>query len=193
MRYQAVIFDLFGTLVDFRTEAEYREAAAKVARILGAPLNDFRKVWVSTLRDRDRGLFGSLEGDLENAARLLGLQTSVEQIRQAAEVRLKLYHKNLTPRRGAIETLTALRTSGLKTGLIAGCAWEVPDLWHNTLFVPLIDFAVFSCVAGLSKPEPRIYKLACEGLKVPNAPYPYTSYIAAGSPRVAGADYHESP
>ena len=166
MKYQAVIFDLFGTLLDFLTDDEYKAAHANVAEILGAPLDDFRQVWSSTIRDRDRGFFGSLEGDLANAARLLGLKPGADQLHRAAEVRLKLYAKNLTPRKGAIETLTALRASGLKVGLITGCAWEVPALWPDTHFVPLMDFTVFSCVAGMSKPDPRIYELACEGLGV---------------------------
>ena len=166
MKYQAVIFDLFGTLVDFLTDDEYKAAHARVAEILDAPLSDFRRIWSQTIRERDRGLFGSLEGDLGNAARLLGLQASVDQLHRAAEVRLKLYARHLTPRKGAIETLTALRASGLKVGLITGCAWEVPALWPDTHFVPLMDFTVFSCVAGMSKPDPRIYELACEGLDV---------------------------
>ena len=166
MKYQAVIFDLFGTLVDFLTDDEYKAAHAKVAAILNVPLDDFRRVWAQTLSQRDKGLFGSLEGDLANAARLLGLQQSVDQLHKAAEVRLKLYSKNLTPRKGAIETLNALHTAGLKTGLISGCAWEVPLLWPNTLFASLIEAPVFSCSVGLSKPEPKIYELACEGLGV---------------------------
>ena len=166
MRYQAVIFDLFGTLVDFLSDEEYKAAHARVAEILGTPLDDFRRVWSQTLPERDKGLFGSLEGDLGNAARLLGLQTSADQIHRAAEVRLKLYGRNLTPRNGAIETLTSLRASSMKTGLITGCAWEVPELWPSTLFLPLVDSPVFSCSVGMSKPEPRIYELACEGLGV---------------------------
>ena len=186
MRYQAVIFDLFGTLVDFLTDKEYAAGRAEVAAVLDAPLDDFRRVWSTTHRDRDRGLFGSPEGDLANAARLLGLQTSAEQIRQAAQVCLKLYHKNLTPRKGAIETLTALRANGLKTGLITGCAWEIPALWPDTAFVPLFDHTVFSCVAGMSKPQSEIYHLACERLGIQPE---HCLYVGdGGSNELAGAE-----
>ena len=166
MKYQAVIFDLFGTLVDFLTDDEYKAAHAQVAAILSAPLDDFRKVWSSTIRERDTGRFGSLEGDLLNALQVLGLQATDDQIRQAVNTRLDLFRRSLTPRKGAVETLTALRARGLKTGLISVCAWEIPTLWPDSAFAPLMDFSVLSCSVGLLKPEPEIYRLACKGLGV---------------------------
>jgi putative hydrolase of the HAD superfamily len=166
MRYKAVIFDLFGTLVDLLSEEEYKAGHAQWTAVLNAPFDDFRKVWSSTIVERDTGRFGSLEGDLLNALGSLGLQATDDQIRQAVNTRLDLFRKNLAPRKGAVETLAALRARGLKTALISVCGGEIPSIWPETAFAPLMDCAVFSCSVGLMKPEPEIYHLACKELGV---------------------------
>jgi len=166
VRYQAVIFDLFGTLVDLLSEEEYKAGHAQWTAVLNAPFDDFRKVWSSTIVERDTGRFGSLKGDMLNALQVLGLQATDDQIRDAMNTRFDLFRRNLAPRKGAIETLTALRARGLKTALISVCGWEIPPIWAETAFPPLMDCTVFSCVAGLMKPDPQIYLLASEGLGV---------------------------
>jgi FMN phosphatase YigB (HAD superfamily) len=41
---------------------------------------------------------------------------------------------------------------------------EIPLLWPETDFAGAIDRPIFSCIAGLKKPDERIYHLACEQL-----------------------------
>ena len=183
---KAVIFDLFGTLVDLLSEEEYKAGHAQWTAGLNAPQDDFRKVWSSTIVERDTGRFGSLEGDLLNALRVLGLQATDDQIRQAMNARLDLFRKNLTPRKGAIETLTALRARGLKTALISVCGGEIPPIWPETDFAPLMDCTVFSCVVGLMKPEPKIYQLACQDLGIRPDECLYVG--DGGSHELAGAE-----
>ena len=72
--------------------------------------------------------------------------------------------RSLTPRSDAVETLTQLKQRGYSLGLISDCSPEVPLLWQETPFVPLIDTVIFSCVVGLKKPDSRIYRLACQNL-----------------------------
>ena len=55
---------------------------------------------------------------------------------------------------------------GQKLGLITVCSQEVADIWDETPFAGLFDATVFSSSVGLSKPDPRIYELACERLGV---------------------------
>src|SRR5207237_8247192 len=55
---------------------------------------------------------------------------------------------------------------GLRRGLISDCSIEVPTLWSRTLIASYIEEPIFSCSAGLKKPDPRIYQLACDRLRV---------------------------
>ena len=58
----------------------------------------------------------------------------------------------------------ALREAGLRTGLVSNASVQTPELWRETSLAPVVEVPVFSSDAGLSKPDPRIYRLACEGL-----------------------------
>jgi putative hydrolase of the HAD superfamily len=166
MKYDAVVFDLFGTLVDYLPEQDHDDASSKLAAVLGVPVDVYRRVWSLTMPDRDVGRFGSVEADIENAVRILGIHPDRALIEEAAQIRLNLYKRGLEPRASAVETLTSLRSTGHKIGLITVCGAEVITLWDDTQFSPLIDVAIFSCLDGLSKPDPKIYRLACERLDV---------------------------
>jgi putative hydrolase of the HAD superfamily len=50
--------------------------------------------------------------------------------------------------------------------LITVCSEDVPDVWSETVFADVFDATVFSCSVGLRKPDPRIYRIACEELDV---------------------------
>ncbi|MCJ7605174.1 MAG: HAD-IA family hydrolase, partial [Dehalococcoidales bacterium] len=63
-------------------------------------------------------------------------------------------------------TLKTIREKGFKTALISDCSGEVPLIWDATPFGPLFDATVFSCVAGIKKPDPRIYRMATDPLGV---------------------------
>ncbi len=42
----------------------------------------------------------------------------------------------------------------------------MPGIWDELPLAGLIDVPIFSCTVGLMKPDPRIYRLAAEGLGV---------------------------
>jgi putative hydrolase of the HAD superfamily len=50
--------------------------------------------------------------------------------------------------------------------MISACTAEVPEVWDQTPFGGLFDSTVFSSSVGVSKPDPRIYEVACEELGV---------------------------
>ena len=163
--YNAVIFDLFGTLVDewgSRLEPIYRE----VAQALGIPDEQFRPVWSETYQDRQTGAFPTLEDNFRHVAQVLETQVSPQRIAQAIAIRHELTRQVLIPRPDAEDTLRTLRAKGLKIGLISNCSQEVPELWEEMSIAPLIDESLFSSVVGLMKPDQRIYELACQRLGV---------------------------
>ncbi|MFC2070971.1 HAD family hydrolase, partial [Chloroflexota bacterium] len=93
---------------------------------------------------------------------------SVEDSRRnlAAAMRYDLTRNTMIPLPFALEVLTNLKEGSYRTGLVTDCSAEVPAIWQETPFAPLFDVAVFSCLAGIKKPDPLIYFLAAEKLAV---------------------------
>ena len=166
MKYQAVIFDLFGTLAHNFSAQGYGDALLQMASALSLPPEEFRRVWFATSRERNTGEWQSCEADVRHICRQFETTPDEKQVELAVEARLDYIRLVMAPQPEAGETLTALREMGHKTGLISDCTHEIPVVWPETIFAPLIDEAVFSCVAGVTKPDPRIYRLATEKLDV---------------------------
>jgi FMN phosphatase YigB (HAD superfamily) len=108
-RYDAVIFDLFGTLVDNFAMEEYNSMLAAMADELDAHREDFIRHWVGTYRERASGVFASTEENIRHVTGSMQLQPSEEQIAQARALRWEFTRKWLEPRYDAIETFTQLR------------------------------------------------------------------------------------
>ena len=176
MKFTAVIFDLFGTLVDdFGSSAG--QMNQELAAALGVPYEPFTQLWGQTLQLRAIGAFQTVEASIEHVCRAMEMQVGAEQIKRAVEIRLQYTRQALKPRPDAEATLAQLKHQGHKLGLLSNCSIEIPILWRETAFANLIDNPIFSSRARLKKPDPRIYHLACERLDVmPDA----CLYIADG-------------
>ncbi len=168
-RYDAIIFDLFGTLVDNITREIYRTMLRQTAEILGIDIEAFISCWnEEDFRHRRRcGLLPSSVAQMEYVCARFHISPVAKQIDRAVNAQQHDYGlKSLLPRSGTVETLTALKDAGYLLGLISDCSWEVPDVWGQTAFAALFDATIFSCEAGIKKPHPRLYHLACERLGV---------------------------
>jgi putative hydrolase of the HAD superfamily len=163
MRYDAVIFDLFGTLVENFWLEDYRSVLHEMADLLGVPGEEFIEGWSGTFRLRVAGAFRSVE---ENIRHLYVDLADGARIEEATRVRLEFTRRSLLPAPDAVATLASLKRSGHLIGLISDCSVEVPALWDTTPFTPLFDAAVFSCEVSIKKPDPRIYRIACDRLGV---------------------------
>ena len=169
MKYDAVIFDLFGTLVDNFDSRDYRAVLAEMAGTVGAEAEPFRRGWTDRLMQERR-----FKGELAMPAdtiRLVCAQSDLSPppaaVRRAEEIRLDFTRRAVTPRPDAVDTLTRLRRAGLKLALLSNCAGDVPHFWAQTPLAGLFDAVLLSCREGMVKPEPAFYALACERLDVP--------------------------
>ena len=170
-RYKAVIFDLWGTLVDELRYPEanrlvYQQKIYESADLLGVERDRFARSWAASSARRMVGTFPSIEAALRHICGELGVEPDEDRIRSAAEVRYEYVRGALSPRPGVIRTMSTLKRSSYKVGLVSNCSDEVSQLWATTPFAPLVDTAVLSCDVGLAKPDPRIYALATERLGV---------------------------
>lgn len=166
MKYKAVIFDLFGTLIDNFTRKDYDGVMAEIAGILKAPQEDFIKLWKSSFNDRVTGNHGDQRESFIHICRELQIKVSPEQIERAFNIRMDFSRRTTIPRDGSVEVLSALREKGYKIGLISDCTGEIPLIWDETPFANIFDVKIFSCVVKTKKPDPHIYRMAAEQLKV---------------------------
>ena len=165
MIYSAVIFDLFGTLVD-DFASSVGQMHAELAAALAVPYEAFMQLWRQTSQMRTIGAFQTVEASIEHVCDVMGVQLGSEQITKAVAVRLQHTRQALEPRPDAVATLARLKDQNYKIGLISNCSIEIPILWPETTFAGLVESPIFSSRERVKKPDPRIYHLACERLCV---------------------------
>ena len=191
MRFDAVIFDLYGTLVDNIDapgpyQDAYKRAIVEMALFLDAPSYQFAQSWSDSTGLRMTGAHSSAEQYIEYVCSVLGMQPDAEQVAAAHGVRMDLFRSIVGPRPDCVETLARLRGEGFRIGLITDCSWETVLLWPETPLPPYFDATVFSCAVGMRKPDPRIYAIACDQLGL--APERCLYVGDGGSDELAGAE-----
>lgn len=165
MKPKAIIFDLFGTLVGNLDMTGYDSVLARMADELFVPAGDFTRVWRETVQERMTGNHGPhTRDDIGAACRSLGADPTSDCIEAASAIRIEFTRQALVPTPDTLDSLARLKAEGYPMGLVTGCTSEVPMLWPTTPLAPMIDHPVFSCRVGMTKPDPRIYLLACEKL-----------------------------
>jgi putative hydrolase of the HAD superfamily len=156
LRVDAVIFDLWDTLVDWPIDDGVAHRRALRERI-GISEDEFERRWQATYRERQTG-------PLAAAYAALGVPT--EHIAGHVDERNEVTKRALRPRAGALETLDELARRGIKRGLISMCSEDVPAAWPHTELAHRVDEATFSASCGLVKPEPEIYRRTAAALGV---------------------------
>lgn len=166
MKYQAVIFDLFGTVAGGYSRGDYDDTVSRMAAAVRLPRDAFARLWRETGRSRTKDYLATPQAAIEHISRDLGDRPEPGAIDEAAELRLDFLRRCLAPRRKAVETFTRVKEMGARIGLISNCSPEVPGLWREVPLAPLVDVALFSSDERLRKPDTPIYLLACERLGV---------------------------
>jgi len=166
MKYQAVIFDLFGTLIDNYSIEEHEGVLREMASVLSAPSDEFIRLWYDTFNERCTGILQLPEDNIDYVCRKLGVPVEDSRRKLAARMRFDLTVRSLRPSPETIQVISHLKSRGYRTGLVTDCSAEVPAIWKDTPFAPLFDVTVFSCMVGVKKPAPRIYRIAAKKLGV---------------------------
>jgi putative hydrolase of the HAD superfamily len=153
---KAVIFDLWGTLVDWPVDPS-RALNERLRLATPHGPEEFARLFRETYRSRETG-------PLADAYRLLGVgEDSLDDLisQRRANTRTAL-----VPQPGAVDTLRELRRRGYRLGMISVCTEEVPEVWPETVLHGLFDAEVFSATCGHMKPDAEIYLLATRQLGV---------------------------
>ena len=166
MKYQAVIFDLFGTLIENFSRSEYAAVFRDMSEALSVPVDEFLEAWGATFEQRATGVFSTTSDAMRSVAITFNPGVTDDQIKEATRIRIDYTKRSMDPREDAIEVLTYLRESEYKVGLISDCTCEIPNIWDSTTISPFFDVVIFSCSVGVKKPDARIYNMAVEQLGV---------------------------
>lgn len=159
---RAVVFDLFGTLVTYPPGALHVRA---MAERLGIPFETLHREWRKLRPQRDAGEVDACTA-LRICCKSLATEHADAELEAAAAEATVFLRRVLKARDGAIETLRTLRERGQKIGLISDANLETSIVWPETTMAPFFDAIVFSCLEHRRKPDPRLYRAACERLDV---------------------------
>lgn len=156
-KYEAVIFDFFGTLVPIYSVNTYKHMMCAMADTIGINSDFFADRWLNTFKERVTGQLPDVYSNIMTICNEAGASPSKEQCDLAIEIRLDYTKKNISPKKEAIRILARIKQLGLGLGLITDCSSELPRIWEETEFAPYFDVTLFSCVEGTKKPDPSIY------------------------------------
>jgi putative hydrolase of the HAD superfamily len=154
MAIRAVVFDLFGTLIDDSPPADYGRFLAETASALGTDPDLFEAAWnrsdVARYTSPVDECFGALCAEL-------GI-TDRARIDAALGLRVDRLRALLVPRPDAVSTLHELRERGFRLGMISNATSELSGLWAESAFEPLFDAVLFSADERMMKPDRRLYE-----------------------------------
>ena len=166
MRYRAVIFDLFGTLVRSFTRQEYDQVNAQMAAAVRVPCADFWRLIGETYQDSCLGRYSSYEEIVSDVCCRAGVEAEMTHITQAARFHYEFTTNAIAPDPEVLDALDWLKKRGYQLGLISNCGPAVPLLFPQSPLARFIDIPVFSCDERIAKPSSAIYQRICQRLEV---------------------------
>ena len=165
MSYRAVIFDLFGTLVNGFTRQEYDQVNARMAATVRVPYAEFWELMGETYRDFCLGRYSAYEDLISDVCSRTGVHANKAQITQAAAFHYEFIAAAIVPEPEVLETLDRLKERELRLGLISDCGPSVPMLFSQSPLASFIDVPVFSCEQRIKKPSREIYQRTSQCLQ----------------------------
>jgi putative hydrolase of the HAD superfamily len=181
MRFRAVVFDLFGTLVYNSTPLEGEAVFARMGVVLSVPARELIRMWSLTSNDRMTGVFPDYRACIAHICKELGLSPGEAEVSAAAAIRLEMTSGELSrPQAGAASVLAQLKSLGYRTALISDISLEASRIFMASPLAALIDVSVFSCMERTSKQESPIFERAIERIGVTAGT---CLYVADGSGR----------
>lgn len=161
---RAVFFVLDCVLV---TAGSRREVTRAMAVAVAAPVVEFSAAWEEMQSRREVSARGTLEDDLDDVLRRLGVFARPDQRAAAIDVLIESERAQMqSVRPGALEALAALRERRVKTALVADVTALAGRMWAESPLAPYFEAAAFSFEAGVALPDRRMFLLACERLGV---------------------------
>jgi FMN phosphatase YigB (HAD superfamily) len=164
MKYDAVIFDLFHTLVSVTASGD---PGPQPYEVVGVPEDEWFAAWGRHEERRIKGQCSSVAEIVADVVRDLGLEPLLELCeRVCATRRHRFRHALLNVTTEVLNGLQRLRTRAAKLGLMSDADFDEIASWQESPLAPLFDVALFSCYEGVAKPDPTFYRLATQRLGI---------------------------
>jgi FMN phosphatase YigB (HAD superfamily) len=161
---RAVLFDLFETLV---TESSTQPAGvSSLAAAFGCERQAFRTRWKALRPAVTTGRVPFRQA-LKDIATMLGGNAEEATLQRACDERRRIKAEAFARIEDQVLMMIGdLRSRHLRLGVISNCFAEDVAAWSQCALASRVDCAVFSCEAGLAKPDPEIYREAIRRLDV---------------------------
>ncbi len=184
--YQAVIFDLNGTLVEIYKVSEYRENLILIAETLGLDFDKFKDAWAQSYDAFPFGDYADVSDRFKIAFNkyFQGRPYSIDKdkLEKAIQIRYKyIANQALQIRPYVFETLDWLISHDYKVGLISNCTMETPRAWPKNPMSKYFPKPIFSCEVKVTKPKRKIFELVLQSIDVSNPEH--CIYVADGDDR----------
>ena len=153
----AVLFDLYGTLVPGGSRDQRDGVARAAAEALKVDPDGLATLFRDTFHERTTGRFGDLRATIVELAARLGTVPDAAAVDRVVELRLEL-NRTLLATGWALPVLDELRGCGVAIGVVSDCSAETPEVWTDSDLARRVDATVFSCLLGVRKPAPAIYR-----------------------------------
>ena len=162
---EAVVFDLFGTLLTAPTPGELTHAASRLAALTGCETAAIERYCHDTWHVRHDGTLPTLADLAAHLAHASGAPPLA--IKPVTNELRALGRARLMPAPSVINALKSLRSKGVRLGILSDASAEIAATWQESPLADMVDAAVFSCVAGAVKPDQRLYGRIRDELGVP--------------------------
>lgn len=161
MAVRAVVFDLWGTLVRWPLQ-DAEALRERWAERLGVSAERLDALWYAE-GAYERRESGPLLPFLSSIRAFTGSNVDVTEF---LEWRVDLARHALVTDRDTVDALDQLRRRQFRLAVVSNCTEDVAIVWPETELARFFEVTVFSAIAGLLKPDRRIYELACSELGV---------------------------
>jgi FMN phosphatase YigB (HAD superfamily) len=158
-----VLLDLYDTLA----QGLWPEVEHRLSTRLGVGDDVLLRAFELTRLDRGTGRFAGPEDDMAALVRACGLESDPLFVRELTRAHIEfLVSGGVRLFDDALSTLRALRDAGIRTAIVSNC-----DHWTRPIVDGLglqreVDGLILSFEVGALKPDPAIFRLALDGLKV---------------------------
>ncbi|MBN2151018.1 MAG: HAD family hydrolase [Candidatus Lokiarchaeota archaeon] len=159
--YEALIFDLYGTLVEIFKQSEYKDNLDSIIAALGVNPGRFAAAWKETWEAYPYGDYPSVEARFDSALERYHGTTEYprpEGLQKAVKLRNDyIQGQTLKVKEGAIDALEWAAREGYKLGMVSNCSAETAMIWNESPLARYFPDPSLSCVLKLKKPEPEIF------------------------------------
>jgi len=168
MAIRAVFFDLYETLItEFADGKRISRRSYDYRDRLGLSEEEFKEEWSSRFERRMNGQFPSYQAVIRDILDVRSLPYHEQHVEFLYQARIS---EKTIPFLAVSQEITVmldqLHKRGLKLGLVSNCSEEEVTAYHQSPLAPYFDDVIFSYEAGVAKPNPEIYRLACERLAI---------------------------